>query len=70
MREAICESKLADINDVVIDPNLSARERYAEYKRQLNDYPNDYWCYGYIVHDTFEQDGPPFVDCVVRIFKV
>ena len=69
MRETIYDNRLADLSSVKIDPSLSARERYAEYRRQLNDNPYDYMLFGFTIHETFDQTGPEFVDCVVRIAK-
>ena len=69
MCETTCDNRLADLRSVIIDPNLPARERYAEYHRQLNGNPRDYLIDGYTVHETFDPEGPEFVDCVVRIVK-
>jgi hypothetical protein len=68
MREAIIDNRPADLRGITIDVNLPARERYADYNRQMNGRPNDFICDGILVHETFDPDGPEFADCVIRLF--
>lgn len=68
MREAIFEKRLGDMDAVTIHADLSEQERYADFDRQLKGHPHDFTCEGILVHESFDPDGPEFVDCVVRIF--
>ena len=68
MRENIYTADLADIRDVKVGKALPKSERAAEYMRQPDNDPNSYIFEGYSVRETFDPDGPPLADCIVRVF--
>ena len=53
----MCDPKSAETTDqiAVADTNTEST-------------PNEYTYNGYIIHETFDPDGPRFSDCIVRLF--
>lgn len=57
------KSKLVDIQDVHVDPNLPREERIAEFVRQIKN-PYLFRCGTFVIHAKYAPDGPPLEDCL------
>ena len=58
---------LADSRDIKTDTAQTERGR-ADKRRQIGNDPNNYMFEGYEINETFDSNGPPFADCIVRVF--
>ena len=57
---------LADIREVVIDPQLPREKRIAEFVRQIGN-PNCFKCGKFTVHAQFANNGVTLEDCLKQI---
>lgn len=57
------KSKLVDIQDVHVDPDLPRSERIAEFIRQIKN-PYLFRCGNFVIHAKYNPNGPTLEECM------
>ncbi|GHV15087.1 hypothetical protein FACS1894219_11750 [Clostridia bacterium] len=65
MRET--NNNFTDSRNVTTDTAQTERG-HTDKKRRIDNDPNNYMFEDYEIHETFDPNGPPFADCIVRVF--